>query len=101
MNHPVMITAANLLNEGLDRRKNARDLGQSEQAIQEQCRKRNKCWLILLLIKHPWLREHRKAAIAARRESKEGKKDVVQPAMKAADVVGKETDEVPLEVTQR
>jgi len=67
-NHPVMHAAMAALNDALQRRKDARAEGKHNDTIQKEVQARNKRWIILLLIKHPWLIHHRKGALRLKLE---------------------------------
>lgn len=81
-NHPIVQAAAYALLDAKERRKKAREAGESEESIQEKARARNKRWMVLLLIKHPHLAYHRKDAIRGRLE-----KDMLDKELKKRHIV--------------
>jgi hypothetical protein len=71
-NHPIAVCAANRLMSLLANRKLALEEGGKSNGVRRLPLKKR--LVILLLMVHPWLQEHRKAAIAARREAAKEKK---------------------------
>jgi len=66
-NHPVVIFVKNTLLDFLKARQEAVRGGESQEVIKAKATKRAKRFVILLLMKHPWLTKHRKAYLLAER----------------------------------
>jgi len=73
-NHPIMITAARELLRRLAKRRELEKQGMAKGAIQTKAQMRSKCWIILLLVRIPALKQYRKSVIIAQREAAKAKK---------------------------
>jgi len=63
----------------LAKRKKLLDEGHEVKAVDARARLRARCWLILLLIRVPALKQHRSAILVAKREEKEATDATMQP----------------------
>jgi len=83
-NHPIMCATVSFLQDLARRRKKLDDEGCDMVAVRQAAIKRNKRWLIVLLIHMPWLKKYRKAALKEEQEKKKKEKEQRKLAAQAA-----------------